>query len=33
VATIAERLETVWGEGPGLGTSLKTVDHKKLGMK
>ncbi len=33
MATIAERLETVWGEGPGLGTSLKTVDHKKLGMK
>lgn len=33
MATIAERLESVWGEGPGLATSLKTVDHKKLGMK
>ncbi|MGH2746318.1 MAG: cytochrome c oxidase subunit I [Actinomycetota bacterium] len=33
MATIAERLETIWGERPGLATWLKTVDHKKIGMK
>jgi cytochrome c oxidase subunit I+III len=33
MATIAERLETIWGERPGFATWLKTVDHKKIGMK
>jgi cytochrome c oxidase subunit I+III len=33
VATVAERLERMWGEKPGLGTWLMTVDHKKIGMK
>jgi cytochrome c oxidase subunit I len=33
MATVAERLEEIWGEKPGLATWLMTVDHKKLGMK
>ncbi|CAN5587393.1 hypothetical protein BH24ACT26_BH24ACT26_18020 [soil metagenome] len=33
MATIAQRLETMWGEKPGLATWLKTVDHKKIGFK
>jgi cytochrome c oxidase subunit I+III len=33
MATLAERLESVWAERPGLATWLTTVDHKKIGMK
>jgi cytochrome c oxidase subunit I+III len=33
VATLAERLESVWRERPGLATWLTTVDHKKIGVK
>jgi cytochrome c oxidase subunit I+III len=33
VATLADRLETMWTERPGLGTWLTTVDHKKIGVK
>ncbi|MBA3432383.1 MAG: cytochrome c oxidase subunit I [Actinobacteria bacterium] len=33
MATIAERLEVIWGEKPGLATWFKTVDHKKIGFK
>ena len=33
MATIAERLESIWGEKPGLATWLTTVDHKKIGFK
>jgi cytochrome c oxidase subunit I+III len=33
VATLAERLESVWREQPGLGTWLTTVDHKRIGVK
>jgi len=33
MASVAERLENIWGERPGLITWLETVDHKKLGFK
>lgn len=33
MSTIAERLETIWGEKPGLLTFITTVDHKKIGLK
>jgi cytochrome c oxidase subunit 1/cytochrome c oxidase subunit I+III len=33
VATLAERLESVWGERPGLATWITTVDHKRIGVK
>jgi cytochrome c oxidase subunit I+III len=33
LVSIAERLESVWAEKPGLGTWLTTVDHKKIGFK
>src|SRR5918996_6402819 len=33
MATIAERLEGIWGEKPGLATWIKTVDHKRIGLK
>ncbi|HEY7873860.1 MAG TPA: cytochrome c oxidase subunit I [Actinomycetota bacterium] len=33
MATIAERLESIWSERPGLYTFLHTIDHKKLGVK
>ena len=33
MATVAERLEEIWGEKPGLATWLMTVDHKKIGIK
>jgi cytochrome c oxidase subunit I+III len=33
MATIAERLEAVWGERPGLASWLTTVDHKRIGIK
>lgn len=33
MASVAERLEGIWGERPGLITLLQTVDHKKLGFK
>ena len=33
MATLAERLESVWGERRGLATWLTTVDHKRIGVK
>ena len=33
MATIAERLETIWGEQPGIGSFISTVDHKRIGMR
>jgi cytochrome c oxidase subunit I+III len=33
VATIAERLEAIWGEKPGLASWLTTVDHKRIGLR
>ncbi|MFN2490189.1 MAG: cytochrome c oxidase subunit I [Actinomycetota bacterium] len=33
MATLAERLESMWAERPGLTTWLTTVDHKKIGEK
>ncbi len=33
MASIAERLEGIWGERPGLATWITTVDHKKIGLK
>ncbi|MGH2757717.1 MAG: cbb3-type cytochrome c oxidase subunit I, partial [Actinomycetota bacterium] len=33
MATVAARLEQIWGEKPGLATWLKTVDHKKIGLR
>ena len=33
MATIAERLESVWGEGQGLAAWVGTVDHKRIGMR
>lgn len=33
MATLAERLDAVWTERPGLATWLTTVDHKKIGVK
>jgi cytochrome c oxidase subunit I+III len=33
MATIADRLESVWGEGEGLAAWAGTVDHKRIGMR
>jgi cytochrome c oxidase subunit I+III len=33
MATIAQRLEGIWSERPGLYSFLHTIDHKKLGKK
>jgi cytochrome c oxidase subunit 1/cytochrome c oxidase subunit I+III len=33
MATIAERLDAVWGEKPGLAGFISTVDHKRIGMR
>lgn len=33
MATIAERLETIWGEGSSIRDRLYTVDHKKIGLR
>lgn len=33
MGSTAARLESTWSEKPGLGTWLKTVDHKKIGKK
>src|SRR5918996_820133 len=33
MATIAERLEAIWGERPGLASWLMTVDHKRIGLR
>jgi cytochrome c oxidase subunit I+III len=33
MASVAERLEAVWGEGVGLGAWVGTVDHKRIGMR
>jgi cytochrome c oxidase subunit I+III len=33
VVSVAERLEGLWGEKPGLATWLTTVDHKRIGLK
>jgi cytochrome c oxidase subunit I len=32
-ATVAERLEHLWEESPGLGSWLGTVDHKRIGKR
>ena len=33
MATIADRLEVLWGERPGLASWLMTVDHKRIGLR
>jgi cytochrome c oxidase subunit I+III len=33
MASLAERLESVWGERPGLASWLQTVDHKRIGFR
>jgi cytochrome c oxidase subunit I+III len=33
VATVAERLQGIWGEESSLQTWLTTVDHKRIGLK
>ena len=33
MAAIAERLERIWSEAPGLGSWLDTVDHKRIGKR
>jgi cytochrome c oxidase subunit I+III len=33
MASYAERLESVWGEEPGLASWIGTVDHKRIGMR
>jgi cytochrome c oxidase subunit 1/cytochrome c oxidase subunit I+III len=31
--TVAERLDEIWEEKPGLGSWLDTVDHKRIGIR
>ena len=31
--TLNEPLEEIWGEEPGLGTWLSTIDHKRIAKK
>jgi cytochrome c oxidase subunit 1/cytochrome c oxidase subunit I+III len=33
VATVAQRLERIWSEAPGLGSWLDTTDHKRIGKR
>ncbi|HET7481791.1 MAG TPA: cytochrome c oxidase subunit I [Actinomycetota bacterium] len=33
MATIAQRLDAIWGEKPGLLSFIGTVDHKRIGMR
>ena len=33
MASLAERLESMWGEKPGLASWLQTVDHKRIGFR
>jgi len=33
MATLADRLEAIWGEPPGLASWIRTVDHKRIGLK
>jgi cytochrome c oxidase subunit I+III len=33
MASLAERLESMWGERPGLASWLQTVDHKRIGFR
>ena len=33
MATLAERLGHIWDESPGLATTLKSVDHKRIGVR
>jgi cytochrome c oxidase subunit I+III len=33
MATVAERLERIWGEPSGLAAWVSTVDHKRIGMR
>jgi cytochrome c oxidase subunit I+III len=33
LATVAERLERIWGEAENLHSWIATVDHKKIGLK
>ncbi|MGH2736524.1 MAG: cytochrome c oxidase subunit I, partial [Actinomycetota bacterium] len=30
---LADRLEQIWGEPPGLASAFTTVDHKRIGMR
>ena len=33
MATLAERLDEMWGEKPGLSSFISTVDHKRIGFR
>ena len=33
MATLAERLDEMWGEKPGLASFISTVDHKRIGFR
>jgi cytochrome c oxidase subunit I+III len=33
MATLAERLDAIWDEHPGLASFISTVDHKRIGMR
>jgi cytochrome c oxidase subunit 1/cytochrome c oxidase subunit I+III len=33
MTVVAERLERIWSESPGLGSWLDTVDHKRIGKR
>src|SRR3712207_5304688 len=33
MASIAERLEAIWLDKPGLAAFISTVDHKRIGMR
>ena len=33
MTAVAEQLERLWSEEPGLGTWLSTVDHKRIAKK
>jgi len=33
MAALAERLDAVWGEKPGLASFISTVDHKRIGFR
>ena len=33
MATLAERLGNIWDDAPGLATTFKSVDHKRIGVR
>jgi cytochrome c oxidase subunit I+III len=33
MATLAEQLDEIWGEKPGLASFISTVDHKRIGLR